>query len=31
EGFDISGIDLTLNNYIRFIITSILMVFNRNN
>lgn len=25
EGFDISGIDLTLNNYIRFIITSILM------
>ena len=25
EGFDISGIDLTLNNYIRFIITSVLM------
>ncbi|EKV57507.1 hypothetical protein A966_05151 [Brachyspira hampsonii 30446] len=25
EGFDISGIDFTLNNYIRFIITSILM------
>ncbi|CRF34140.1 membrane protein [Brachyspira suanatina] len=25
EGFDISGIDLTLNNYIRFIMTSILM------